>query len=198
MRLMIFPFATCVSIMSPSLSLAISVSMCPLWLVMLYPSERIRSGLAILIFCSVSAMRFLERSRANFTRRGMLSARISLRVCSLAIRFRPLSFMRSYIWERVFEARLQNWEEYAETRYESFSNSAWRWLIVFAILLYIYSSRSFMVSISACAWSMRKAAVAVGVLRCVWATMSSTVSSRSCPIPVRTGSGNCATLAASL
>ena len=38
-------------------------------------------------------------------------------------------------------------------------------------------------------------ATAVGVLSAVWATMSATLVSLSCPMPVPTGSGNCATWA---
>lgn len=38
-------------------------------------------------------------------------------------------------------------------------------------------------------------ATAVGVLSAVWATMSATLVSLSCPMPVTTGSGNCATWA---
>ena len=42
-----------------------------------------------------------------------------------------------------------------------------------------------------------EAATAVGVFRRVWATRSTSVSSRSWPMPESTGNGNCATLAAS-
>ena len=45
--------------------------------------------------------------------------------------------------------------------------------------------------------AIRHSAAAVGVLTRVCATASSTVSSRSCPIPVMTGKGNCAHAAAS-